>query len=345
MAAAAITLAATRAAHAESPPLRLDYRAHVGCPDAVVLIDEIASRTPRARFATPSESALTVEARITRRGGESRGHLVIGAGRDRVVRDIASASCDEIVSAFALITALAIDPNASTTPLAPAPPAPPTPPPPPAPVPPLRPPRAGPTLPTADVFALPLPVWPAPLPERAVPPPGFWILGARGGAALAVAPRPLVGGGLFVERAFDAEARASLTLAAELAATGDFTVGPAGAAFWQAALRVDGCAFGRRFLARFGLVPCARAEGGAVGGAGIPGGALTQVQKAVVPWFGIGFAPRISVDLARVIVELQGGPTFPLVRRSFRFDSPDYVIHDVPPVVWSVGLGAGVRFP
>jgi hypothetical protein len=350
---AAIALVATTAARAEAPPIRIEYQAHAGCPGVPVLIDEIARRTPLARFAAPSERATEVQARITARGGESRGHLTVGAGSHRVVREIASAGCDEIVSAFALIIALAVDPRASTTPRpppalppptpAPAPPAPPAPPP--TVTPPGRARWPGAALPPADILSSPLPVLLTRVPDRPAPPPGFWIVGGRASSTFAVTPRPLLGGGIFVERAFDAAARASLRLAVDLAATGELDIGPAGASFWQAALRLEGCVFGQRPLSRLNLSPCLRAEGGALGGAGILRGGLTHVQKTTVPWFGLGIAPRLSVDLARVVVEVEGGPTFPLVRRSFRFDSPDYLIHDVPPVVWSVSLGAGVRFP
>jgi hypothetical protein len=336
-------------ARAEALPIHLAYDAPADCPALPALRDEITRRTPLARFAAPAEAALEVRARITiTRSGESRGHLAIGAGRGRVVREIASASCEEIVSAFALITALAIDPNASTAPRPPLAPPPPPPASPPAPLPPTPAslPRAlhpGAALPPGDLLALPLPVVPAPEPAHAAR--GFWIVGGRASASFDVAPRPLLGGGIVVERAFDAGARASLSLGLELAATGDFSVGPAGASFWQAALRVDGCAFGQRPAPHLLVVPCLRAEGGALGGAGIPGAALTQVQKVTVPWLGVGLAPRAAVDVGRVVVELQGGPMFPLVRRTFRFDSPDYLVHEVPPVVWSLGLGAGLRFP
>lgn len=344
---AATALVASAGARAEPPPIRIDYHAHAGCPAAPVLLDEITRRTPLARFATQRELALEVRARVTLRGRESRGTLVLGAGKRRVVREIESASCDEIISAFALITALAVDPRASTAPRPPPALPPPTPLPPALPSPALAPPtrtRSIAAPPPADLLASPLPALLATPPLVAAPRPGFWIVGARASATFAVTPRALVGGGLFVERAFDAEARASLRLALELAATGAFDAGPAGASFWQATLRLDGCVLGQRPVARLRIAPCLRAEGGVLHASGILGGALTQIEQAPVPWLGIGIAPLLSLDLANLVVEAQGGPTFPLVRRTFRFDSPDYVIHEVPPVVWTIGLGAGIRF-
>jgi hypothetical protein len=346
----AAALLGASAARADPPPIRVEYRAPAACPDVATLLDEITRRTPLARVAKPSEPALEVNARITTRRGESHGHVVLGTGRRRVVREIASASCDEVVSAFALITALAVDPHASTTPRPPPAPTPPAPEPPapapapPAPTPAPPAPRPDAALPTAN-SPPPQPVVLAPEPPHAASTPGFWIVGVHLSTAIAVAPRPLWGGGIFVERAFDREARASLRLAIDLAATGVIDAGPAGVSFWQAVARLDGCAFALRPLARLALSPCLRAEGGVLSGAGILRAGLTHVEKATVPWLGIGLAPIVSVDLGRFIVEAQGGPTFPLVRRSFQFDSPDYLIHEVPPVVWSVSLGAGVRFP
>ena len=87
---AAAALVTTTAARAETPPIHVEYQAHVACPGVPVLLDEITRRTRLARFAGPSEPALEVEARITARRGESRGHLEIGAGRHRIVREIAS---------------------------------------------------------------------------------------------------------------------------------------------------------------------------------------------------------------------------------------------------------------
>ncbi|MEP7123380.1 MAG: hypothetical protein ABJE95_20810 [Byssovorax sp.] len=347
---AAIAIVTTPPARADPPPIRVDYQAHAACPAASVLLDEIARRTPLARVAAAREPALDVRARITARGKESRGHLVLGAGKGRVVREIASASCDEVVSAFALITALAIDPHASTAPR-PPPAAPLSSPEPPATTavePTIAPPTIAPPTRAASPLArlAPQPP-PAPIPSAppvSAPSRGFWILGGGASITFAVAPRALAGGGVFVERAVDPAARASLRFAVEIAATGSFDVGPGGVSFLQAIGRLDGCAFGVRPVARLLLAPCVRAEGGALRGAGLLRGALIHAEAVTVPWLGLGIAPLASVDLARFVVELQGGPTFPLVRRSFRFDTPDYVIHDVPPVVWSLSLGAGVRF-
>jgi hypothetical protein len=106
MAAAALWAAEARG---EPPPIRVDYLAHEGCPAADVFLDEIHWRTLLARVAEPGEEALLVQARVTRRGVVSSGRLSLGEGKARTIE---GPSCDEVVSALALITALAIAPAA-----------------------------------------------------------------------------------------------------------------------------------------------------------------------------------------------------------------------------------------
>jgi hypothetical protein len=335
LAIAATALAAAEA-RGEPPPIRVDYQAHEGCPAADGFLDEIRWRTRLARLAEPDEEALLVQARVTRRGAVSSGRLSLGEGKARTIED---PSCDEVVSALALITALAIDPRASTGPRPPVPapaPAPAAPLPAPPPDPPLR--AAAP--PPPEIVPAPLPVIPPP--SAAPPAPRRWMVGARASAAFSVTPRPLLGGGVFVERA---EGGASLRLAIELAATGELDAGPGGASFLRGAGRIEGCAFTVRPASWLRLVPCVGAEGGALRGQGILRGSLTHVEQTTVPWAGLGFVPRLGIDVGIVVVEAQGGPVFPLVRRTFVFDGPDYLIHAVAPVTWTTGLGAGVHFP
>jgi hypothetical protein len=339
LAASAFTAAPARA---EPAPLRIDYEAAGGCPGAAVFLEEVQWRTPLARVAGPEEAALPVKARIARRGRVSSGRLVLGEGRDAITREVESARCDEVVSALALITALAVDPHARTAPKMP-------PPPPALPLVPAPPEESAPSEPAralpVEIVGDPLPV--IPLQGDAPPASGTrrWAAGAHAVTAFAVAPRPLVGGGVFAERAFDDRGSAWLRLAVELAATGSFDVGPGGAWFLRGVVRVEGCAFGQRAGSWFRLVPCLGVEGGAIEGTGVLRGSLVEVRQAAVPWFGAGVLPRAAADLGAVVIEAQGGPVFPAVRRTFSFQTPHYVIYDVPPVTWTATLGVGVHFP
>jgi hypothetical protein len=336
-------------ARADPPPLRVDYQAAEGCPDEEVFVGEIRRRTPLARLAAPGEEGFRVHAEIVRRDEVSDGRLVLGAGEARVTREIRSERCEEVVSAFALIAALAIDPRAISAPLPPAPP-PAAPPVPPSPLPPPRAPARAPPPPPvspwtgpAQILAEPLPAPPSIAPPPA-PPLRAWTIGARGAVAFAVTPRALIGGGVFLDRAFEGRFAPSLRLAVEIAGTGSFDAGPAGASFLRGVARLEGCAFAARPLPRISIVPCLGVEGGVLHGQGIASASLPRVQAAGVPWFGAGVLPRASLDLGALAIEAQGGPMFPLVRRTFAFDGPAYVISTLPPVTWAALLGVGFHF-
>lgn len=352
IAAGALVSGALLAAEAlgDPPPLRVDYQAAPGCPGEEVFLDEIRWRTALARAAGPGEEALLVRARIARRGEVFEGRLTLGEGgaprRARVDRSIRGGVCDEVVSALALVTALALDPRASTAAkrpaavVSPAPPAPPS-----LPSGPAAPPPEIVALPPPEIVGPPLPVVPAPeVPPASSPPPG-WLLGARVATTFAVTPRPLFGGGAFVERGFGGRWGGALRLAVDVGATGAFDAGPGRVSFLEGTARVEGCAFSWAPARRLSITPCLAVEGGLLHGQGIPGGALTTLEQATVPWAAASFLPRIGVTLGSVTIELQGGPVFPLVRRTFVFHDPAYVIHEVPPVTGTVGLGAGVHFP
>ena len=54
---------------------------------------------------------------------------------------------------------------------------------------------------------------------------------------------------------------------------------------------------------------------------------------------------RVALDVgSSAVVALEGGPAFPLVRRSFVFEQPDFTIHEVPAVTGELRLDAGIRF-
>jgi hypothetical protein len=337
-------------ARADAAPLVIDYEAAQGCPDASVFLEEIQGRTSLARVAGPGDKALAVRVRIAARGRGSSGRLDLGEGEDALTREVEGASCEEVVSALALITALAVDPHARTSPngsasagvvVEPAPP-----------------PVAA-TAPAAVPAAAPTPPprrggGPRPLLITGAPPTSRprastssvrrWAIGARAAAALAVTPRPLLGGGAFVERTFDGAWSTSVRLGAELAATGSFDVGPGGASFGRGVVRLEGCAFAQR-MGSLEVMPCLGLEGGGIAAAGVLAGSLIDVRHAIVPWFAAGFVPRAVVDFGAVALEVQGGPVFPAVRRTFTFDAPHYVIYELPAVTWTAALGADIRFP
>lgn len=332
--AASLLLAAE--ARAEPRAVRIDYQAHEGCPAADVLVEEITWRTALARVAAPGEAALAVRARITKRGAVSRGRLSLGEGREKITREISGASCDEVVSALALVTALAIDPRASTGRRPPPPPPPRLP----RPLPPV-PPRPAFAPPAPAILGPPLPAFPLARPAS----PPRWKIGARASAAFEATPRPLFGAAVVVERAISPRLEASVRVAIDVAATGGFDVGPGGASFLRAIGRVEGCVFALRPARWMSIVPCVGAESGVLRGEGILRGSLKSVDVATVPWAAAGVLPIVAIDVGGVVIEAQGGPVFPLVRREFLFETPAFLVHEVPAVTGTVSLGVGYAFP
>ncbi|WP_437580004.1 hypothetical protein [Sorangium sp. So ce887] len=379
--AAAVVLAGALAgsdARAEVQHLRIAYEAHEGCPSAAAFLRELLARTSRARAAAPDDAALEVRVRITRSGGASRGRITLGTEESARVREVGGSTCAEVVAALALITALRIDPTASLAPQLPAaapsssevreragavdPAANP----------------AAATNSTTDPAAAANPAGAAaPVggeaagpasPPRAAPPPAApparpaspaavaprspplpverrWTLGLQASAASGIAPEVLLGGGAFLELRADLGVSASLRVAAEMAASGAVDAGPGGARFTRGIGRLDACADLFRPTRWLALAPCAGAEAGFLHGSGLVGETIAEVNQVTVPWASLGLLARVTVSPGALVrVDVQGGPQFSLVRRSFVFENPTQLIHEVPAVTWMLHLGAGLSF-
>ncbi|WP_437708456.1 hypothetical protein WMF45_30215 [Sorangium sp. So ce448] len=348
-------------AWAEIQRLRIAYEAHDGCPDAAAFLREVTARTDLARAAAADEAALDVRVRITSSAGRSRGRITLGRGEDARVREVDGATCGEVVAALALITALRVDPTASLDPQPPA--VDPVAAPPPA-ADPAAAPGAGtsPQLSAPPPAASPAPPATAARPATApIPPPSPvagashhpprprrpverpWTLGVQGSAASGVAPEALLGGGPFVELRADLGLGAAFRVAAEVAATGAVDAGPGGARFVRGIGRVDACADLFRPARRLSLGPCVGAEGGFLHGTGLVGKAISDVDEGTVPWASLGLLARVTASLGALVrIDAQGGPEFPLVRRSFMFEHPAQLIHEVPAVTWTLRVGAGL---
>ncbi|WP_437973240.1 hypothetical protein WMF11_30485 [Sorangium sp. So ce295] len=170
-----------------------------------------------------------------------------------------------------------------------------------------------------------------------------WTLGVQGSAASGVAPEALLGGGPFVELRPDLGLGAAFRVAAEVAATGAVDAGPGGARFVRGIGRVDACADLFRPARRLSLGPCVGAEGGFLHGTGLVGKAISDVDEGTVPWASLGLLARVTASLGALVrIDAQGGPEFPLVRRSFMFEQPAQLIHEVPAVTWTLRVGAGL---
>jgi hypothetical protein len=347
--------------HTEPLPIRIDdYNVPEGCPDKTSLLVEIAKRTPVARVASQFEIALAVQASISKYGRLNlgrlnQGHLVLRRENrlePEVVRAFEADTCEDVVSAFAFVIALTIDPHASVDPTLP----------PRIPIPPR------PRLPTSstrseaqrspevlvlspqapDFLALPTPVVFPDMAQVAGPGGYFgWRVGPRTSVALGATPSALWGAGIVVERRLGSPWEVSLRVSLELAATGTYPASVGAAEFVRGMVRAEGCAFTARLSRPLTLSPCLGAEGGVLLGEGIAGGSLTNAQLVPVPWFGLSLLPRIVLNLGAVFAEAQGGPVFPLVRGKFVAmvkKGDDQLIQPIFPVTWTLSVGGGLQF-
>jgi hypothetical protein len=123
--AAVLWLAGAPCAHAEAEVVALQYAAPAGCPERAVVEAAIRARTPNVRLAAQARRvfAITIEAAPGAATGAAtgaapdgfRGTLVV----DRVAdKELSAPRCDDLATALALVTALAIDPTASAPPRA-----------------------------------------------------------------------------------------------------------------------------------------------------------------------------------------------------------------------------------
>lgn len=117
-------------AHASTEVVELRYAAPPGCPALATIEAAILERTSNVRFATPARRVFVITIQATPDG--FRGTLEIDAVADK---ELAAQRCDDLTDAFALVTALAIDPSATVLPRSAPRPPPPPPPLPPSPVP------------------------------------------------------------------------------------------------------------------------------------------------------------------------------------------------------------------
>jgi hypothetical protein len=123
-------------ARADQETVELRYSAPPGCPSRAAFEAEILERTPNVRLAAPARRVFAVTIEPADDG--FRGTLVVdrkgadpltagGAGRappprlaslvDQAAdKQLASPRCEDLTSALALVTALAIDPTATVTP-------------------------------------------------------------------------------------------------------------------------------------------------------------------------------------------------------------------------------------
>lgn len=307
--------------------MHLRYDAPPTCPDEGAFLDRMRARARRIRRADPSERARAITVSIT--GPEDdesfAGRVVVeGEGGAEPTRDVAGDTCEEVVDALALISALSIGRDVPPSEVMAPPPAPTTPP-------------AEPS-PPATVQR------PTLLGER-------WHGGVGGGVALVsgVAPSTVPAGVAFVAAHGPARGlvASSFRLGFMRGSSGDVEIArpgipaPSSAAFTWTVVAADACPLRLRHDT-LSLEPCARIEVGMLQGAG---GRIAPPREQTRWWIAAAAVARGQWAFAGpFFFELEAGLRAPLSRTQFFFQ-PDTTIFRAPAVTWSAGAGLGVRFP
>ncbi|HWO26600.1 MAG TPA: hypothetical protein VNO30_48055 [Kofleriaceae bacterium] len=318
--------------------VELRYTAPPGCPTRDATVELIRERTAAVRFAPGARRVF--EIRITAGEQGYTGALIVDAAADK---QLAAQRCDDLVTALALVLALAIDPAAAAGPRDPpaaaaggatggaaaaGPPDPAT-----------AVAAAGPPGPATAVAAAD-PPGPAGAVAAAMARPRRRVVldGAIGGLVGAgLTPDPLLAGSLAARATWRA-------VAAELAlvAGRDTTVAADGrASFLWITARPAACQLWRRGGLELG--GCGHVELGLVRAAGED---IVNARSLYRLWAAAGAhgSLRWSATGRRGFAQLQLGAAVPITRDRYWF-KPGIILHETPPVTAWLGLGVGLRFP
>lgn len=318
---ALLTLAVARAATAEDGvALQLRYMAPGDCPNAASFFAQVTARTALARAAAQGERASELVIAIAHVAGGSTGTLELTAPDGASsTRSVSAAQCEQVVTALALMTALAVDPNAS-------------------------------------VAAVPKPA-PAATPSEPVhtdsPSPSSngsgaalrarwrWEVGAALEALGGVAPQLVFFPRPFVELAHVGRYSFALRLSAS---RGHAVVerGAGGAELTLWAGRLEACPVRVEIGPVLRVSPCLAVDAGQLRAAGTRVMPANHVER---PWLAGGGIGRLEFGLWDVLaVELSGELFVPFVRDRF-FVGANTTVHRAPAVAGGAALGLGVRFP
>jgi len=309
-------------------PIRIEYHAEAGCPNADEFNAQVFRRTSSARLATSGDTARTFIVGIERRGNGLTGSLVIRQQDGTTEsREVAGPECSEVATVLALATALAIDPQASLA-AEPVdmPPLPTEPPPP------LKKPETEPgTLGGGS---------PPPPAEDGAPAP--WILALGPTLEAAVAPRVAFGGTLELAwRAPDAGAVSSAGLELTFLGTAPYQTGSTSSTFNYTYARPSLCSVALRWQQASGVAPCLGVELGAVTGSGTD---VPYESTRTRIWASVDVGLRLFQTLgSRWFFELEGGVVLPITQYRFVFVDPSTPVYSVPSAASFASLRVGAR--
>lgn len=282
----------------EAPiPYRVQSSGSGECAPAT-FASKLEQRSPRLRPASASERlALSFELNVERHAEKLSGrmsvHEIDGSETTRAVEGV---TCDEVLSALALIAVVLVDPNAlgesSSSPAAPAPA-------------PVAEARIQPTLP--------------------VGPPRHWRFGAgvNGGIEGAVSPDVAVVAALQLEALLggDGASAPRLTVAFERSAGNTVSTPSGDAHFVWTAARATGCLVRFPRSGPLAVRPCLFMDAGMLQGTGER---TFRASSARLTWISLGALGHAELwPVPRLALGLDAGFAAPFVRDRFYFDPGD----------------------
>jgi hypothetical protein len=313
-----VGLAATPTAPPPPIPLRILFEAPSECSSADAFYSGVRGRTERVRLASEGESATELQVRLTRSSTGAHGELrMLGEHGETDTREVDGGSCEEIVEALSLTVALALDPEARTTPK------------PVAQKPPAEPPPVEPTPPK-----------PAPRPKQ---PSSLGLeLGMKASLSEVVAPFVNVGGELFARLRFRGEHSLEPSLGvAFVRLQNDFFEAPEILSVRYTAVALTACPARWSLGDVVTIEPCALFLAGWLGAAGKGNTYNTSVLRSL---YGVGGALGVGVPFGAWALEVSGAVTVPLVSRRFVAGIPPATTGKTPVMSPTGGLGLSYGF-
>ncbi len=332
----AILLLLAQRAGAEEERVALDYHAPDECPGKAAFESEVRARTAKVKFGAEGRRFRVVVDR-----GESGGAGTLSIREGDAApseRTLSGAACDEVVSALALVAALAVDPLASTAPRSELVlPAEPEPEPEPAPAPKPEPAKA-------PVERVSSPPRPSPKPARAPAEPTQFRAGLRADLVSGPAPKPLLAGGfeLFLHRK-TLLGESGLGLGFFAAQTGVGGPDLETARFRWLVGRVALCPLGAGRPLYYHL--CAASDLGALHAEGL---AIYQPEARTRLWADAGAVAVAGCEFGpHWYAGLAAGALVNLTRDRFFFEAPPRpeTVYDVPFATFFAGAGLGLAIP
>lgn len=350
LAASALGMAAALGAGtADAPePIRVELKAHAGCPNENAFFSAVQARTSHVRRADAGEAARLFRITIEKAGDESVGTIVLGDAGSRTVK---GGTCDEVVSALAFVAAVAVDPavalgppaSASTTIVTSAAPSGVT--------------SVAPSASVTDVMSAPSgstsstgspPTAPTASTDVGAGAPPFPSEGPRVSAGVGVAAFGANAPGLVAYTPFYLQVHEALggvlspagRLSIARGSGGTVPTGVGTASFRWTIAQLDVCPLRFPLLATLGVRPCLGIEGGSLSAEG----ETTTPRSDTRLWLAARLLVRVEwVVFDTVVVDAFGGIAAPFVRDRFVFD-PSTPVYRAPAAYPMFGASLGVFF-